>query len=590
VVVARRVFPSFVSVVLAWAVSFAILAPRAFSAGQDELNRQLMLAAEKGNLRSAEEALVGGADPNARVPGTWLNYTPLHQAVSGGHREIAELLLEHGANPYLEDENNDAVLVFARHDKNGPAMLRLLLDWKVPIDSKNSLGVTALMRSMATPGDEKGAALLLEFGADPNLRMEGGITPLMSAAGHPDAKQAVVLIQGGADINAQDDEGNTPLMHVLDSAYTACAKPLLEAGANVNLPNKAGQTPLMLALGSEEGIDRLLLEHGADPNAVTENGTTLLMLAALRGSPDTVRLLLSRKVDARARDRDGQTAVHYAAGATPYYSDAKEMAATRAKPGAIINLLVGAGADLKAVDVKGRSALHLAAMTGYVETVRLLLEKQFDPNQEINDGRTPLHLAMDGRDVYSQDAGEKFRLLLASGAAPDAVDKEGRAPLYSAVEMMNRDFTLRLIEKGAFVDRLAKNDLTPLILAARSFHDHYVPPENYAAIVVALAAKTKVPDARDGLGMTPLMWAAASDVPAAVEALLAQHADLNARARDGRTALMWAASANAGKTIKALLEKGADKSAKDNAGRTASGWARWMGQSRALDLLGDEAP
>ncbi len=571
-------------------MSLALLAPRTFSAELEELNRQLMLAAEKGDLPNAQAALAGGADPNARVPGTSLNYTPLHQAVGEGHREIAELLLEHGANPYLEDENQDPVLVFVSPSNNGRAMLRLLLDWKVPIDSKNSDGITALMRSVGFPDDGQHAALLLECGADPNLRRGGGITPLMSAAEHTDARQLMVLLKAGADVNAQDDAGNTPLMH----ADTACVKPLLEAGANVNLASKAGETPLMFALGSKEGIDLLLLEHGADPKAVTEKGATLLMLAAAQRLPETVRLLLSRRADAKARDRDGQTAVHYAAGASHYYHrDPKEIAADLAKTGTIINLLVSAGADLKAVDAEGRSALHLAAGTGYVEIVRLLLEMQFDPNQAMNDGRTPLYLAIDGPAISSgeqQDAGEKVRLLLASGAAPDAVDKEGRSPLLSAIELMDRDITLLLIEKGASVDRLAKSGLTPLLLAARRFHDQYVLPENYAAIVAALAAKTTAPDARDGLGMTPLMWAAASDVPAAVEALLAQHADLNARAGDGRTALMWAASANAGRTIKVLLEKGADKSLKDNAGRTASAWAKWMGQSRALDLLGDEAP
>lgn len=591
--VAQRVYPSFVSVALIWAVALAILVPRAFSAGSEELSRQLMLAAEKGDLPSAKEALAAGADPNARVPGTWLNYTPLHQAVTNGHREIAQLLLEQGANPYLEDDNHDPVLVFARHEKSGRAILRLLLDWKVPIDSKNSLGNTALMRSLDSPEDEQGTALLLEFGADPNRRSEGGVTPLMSAARHSNAKQVTVLLKGGAEVNAQDDRGNTPLMHAFDSTYTASVKPLIEAGANVNLPNKAGHTPLMLALGSGDGLDRLLLERGADPTVVTKNGTTLLMLAAAQRTPDTVRLLLSRKVDVNARDGQGRTAVHYAATSTPYGSDPKEMAAVRATPGTIINLLVSAGADLQALDAENRSALHFAAESGYIETVRLLLEKKLNLGQVMKDGRTPLHLAVDGRASYSgeqPDANEKVRLLLASGAAPDVADEEGRAPLYFAVKAMNRDFALRLIEKGASVDRVAKDGLTPLLLATRSFHDHFVSPEDYAAIVALLAAKTTAPDARDSLGMTPLMWAAASDVPAAVESLLGRPADLNARAKDGRTALMWAASANATKTIKILLEKGADKSAKDNAGRTASAWARWMEQSRARDLLGNDAP
>ena len=78
-----------------------------------------MTAAKAGDMAAAQQALELGADPDCRVPGTWLNFTPLLQAISENHFEVAKLLLEHGADPSLEDDNGDPAMIFAADEKNG---------------------------------------------------------------------------------------------------------------------------------------------------------------------------------------------------------------------------------------------------------------------------------------------------------------------------------------------------------------------------------------------------------------------------------------------------------------------------------------
>ena len=569
---------------------FATLAlePWASFAGEDKidaLNRSLMEVAEKGNSSAVKALLEQGADPNARVRGTRLDATPLHHAIDNNHRDAAEALLQGGANPYLEDDNRDAVLVFAA-DPSHEAVLKLLLDWKVPIDSKNSDGMTVLMRKISYASSAE-IKLLLDHGADPNQHTEHGVTPLMMAATLESGELANILIKGGAQVDAQDERGNTALMECAQAVSHGAFKPLIDAGANVNLANRDGITPLMEVIGFSEELDRLLLDHGADINAKTRDGSTTLMLAAERGALEALKMAITKKVDVNARNDKGVTALHFAAMYAWLPYGERTEAVLRAAPLQMIAALTQAGADLKSADAEGLTALHYACRNGYSGTVKLLLEKGLDQNRASKEGLAPLHLAVLSRlaETASEDALEKVRLLLAGGATLDATDGRGHTPLWLAVAQMDRQLVTFLLENGASAKRVDKAGDTLLTAAARSFNESYVPPESYAKILKELTARVKNLEMRDSSGMSPLMWAAASDSAAAVEMLIARHADVNARAKDGRTPLMWAAAAGAAQAVGVLLQHGADRAAKDTAGRTALDWAEWMDQKEALDVL-----
>jgi ankyrin repeat protein len=554
----------------------------AWGATVQDLNKALIKAAEKGNQAAAKSLLKKGADPNARVAGTWLDYTPLLQAVAENHLEVAELLLDWGADPYLEDKNHDPVIVFAAH-KKGEKILRLLLARGVPIDSRNSEGSTAVERLVVSSGASEDLELLFKLGADPNQKTRNGSRLLHQAVHMRNVGAFRTLVRVGADINARDENGRTALINTADYSYEESlpiAKILVEAGADINAQDADGATALLVSTVPYADIDVYLIEHGADANLATRDGYTPLMRAAEKCAFSKMRLLVEHGADVRARTKDGMTAVHIAAGHIGWMWEEPRQTSDRRNQLEMISLLQEKGADLTARTAEGRSALHFAAESGYASMLQLLLEKGLDPVAKDKDGDTPLHCAVQSR---SEGKIEKVKLLLPSGV--NFANKSGDTPLLLAVAMMDRPVCALLLDGGALVDVKNVREETPLLLAASSFNRQYVAPKDYVEIIRRLSAKTPEIDRRDGRTMTAAMWAAASDMPEALEAILEQGADLRTHSADGRTCLMWAASSNALRTIRLLISRGADPNERDSKGGTAADWARAMGYDAVVSEL-----
>lgn len=167
--------------------------------------------------------------------------------------------------------------------------------------------------------------------------------------------------------------------HDLSSALTrsiladdvAGVNKCLEDGANAN-PQSG--TPLRTAVvhGNLE-IVKMLLAHGANPDPVNRCGGSLLFRAAFTGRAPMVKFLL----DLGAR-QGIDTALHVAAGQEK--TD-------------VLLLLIGAGADVNALDMSGQTALHVAAQKGRVESARILLDAGCDQLLRDHDGQLPVDYA-----------------------------------------------------------------------------------------------------------------------------------------------------------------------------------------------------
>ncbi len=130
-----------------------------------------------------------------------------------------------------------------------------------------------------------------------NARGEGGVTPLMLAAGLGRLDVVEALLAAGADVNAADERGYTPLFHGCynwdeDRGYPDVVEALLAAGADKEATIGFGVRPLMFAAGNgEAGIVEVLLKAGADPMARNEVGRTALMMVKDRDYVDVINLL-----------------------------------------------------------------------------------------------------------------------------------------------------------------------------------------------------------------------------------------------------------------------------------------------------------
>jgi len=77
--------------------------------------------------------------------------------------------------------------------------------------------------------------LLLEHGADPNVKNRDGKTPLHNAASEGHLEVVKLLLERGADPNVKDDDGNTPLHNAAWRGHLEVVKLLLEHGADPNV-------------------------------------------------------------------------------------------------------------------------------------------------------------------------------------------------------------------------------------------------------------------------------------------------------------------------------------------------------------------
>ena len=130
---------------------------------------------------------------------------------------------------------------------NHPNRVREFLDSGLSVETKD-VGGTPLLLTAAEHGSTRIVKILLERGANPNIRSgHHGRSPLHWACENFDVESIKELVARGADVNAADDHGHTPLMVAANTTDRDTVKFLIEHGANPNAVSRDGNTPLSLA-------------------------------------------------------------------------------------------------------------------------------------------------------------------------------------------------------------------------------------------------------------------------------------------------------------------------------------------------------
>lgn len=450
------------------------------------------------HLKVAKLLLARGADVNASAD---TGYTALHVAAGLGQLEMVDFLLENGADinardtrgtplqaaVLLGDESVVARLIDGNADLDGalftigrvrvykPAhteiVRRLLVAGANPNEEKR-LGVTAFDKvvrrgedptfllilhgadvGVGRPDQPPRAFQLAKLGYLKSLKyvFDDGYDPaslgpadetFLHVAGTPEIVE--MLISRGLKIDARDNSNSQPLHYAVKSNNPTVTAELLARGAQVNIVNNSGTSPLMLALrgsgkAAETRVLDMLLANGADMKLRDKRGYTVLDIAAGKRNPATLKQLIDRGAKVTARDQAGYTAFY------------------RANSQAIGEALVAAGANPRAVAMDGKTPLHLAA-NGKEELVDFLLAQNVDVNLMDNVGQTPIFAAVDAFRVTEK--------LISAGADVTVVDSEGKTPLHHAAAKHLAVVKL-LVKSGAQLNIQDNFGNTPLHEAAK---------------------------------------------------------------------------------------------------------------------------
>jgi len=120
------------------------------------------------------------------------------------------------------------------------------------------------------------------------------------------------------DINSRNVVGETALMHACFYSHYEVVKLLIELGADVNAIDNFGRTALMVVVGSNKFFNRcikivkLLIEAGAKVNVKDSYGNTALLYASSDGYATVVKLLIEAGAKVNVKDMEGYTALEWA--------------------------------------------------------------------------------------------------------------------------------------------------------------------------------------------------------------------------------------------------------------------------------------
>jgi len=161
----------------------------------------------------------------------------IHDAVKSGDVEKVRALILTDTN-LINAKNNDGWTPLHIAAANGKDdMAEMLLDHGADVNAKDNGGATPLLYA-AMYGQKEVAQVLLDHGADVNAKTVGGMTPLHYAAMRGYTDLAELLLTHGADVNARDSSfGDTPLKWAMTSKESSPEMiDLLKAHGGVSTP------------------------------------------------------------------------------------------------------------------------------------------------------------------------------------------------------------------------------------------------------------------------------------------------------------------------------------------------------------------
>src|SRR5262245_1740930 len=414
----------------------------------------------------------------------------LVEAIKAGDAKTARALLTRNVDVNKPEADGTTALHWAV-ENDDLDLTTALLQARAKAQVATRHGITPLHLA-ATNGNAGIIEQLITAGADSNAATPGGETPLMMAARTGNADALRVLIANGASVNARESwRGQTALMWAAIENNAVAIRVLTAAGADIHTKSLSGMfTPLLFAVrGGHLEATRELLASGADVNERLPDGMSALVLAVYNAHYELAALLLDQGADPNAAAQ-GWTALHQVAwsrrpnrgfnlpGAIPTGRlDSLDLVRKLAAHGAAINAQMTKeprDGNRNMLNRIGATPFVMAAKSGDVPLMRVLLECGADPKIKTADGTSALMVAA-GVGVYGpgespgthEEALEAVKLAYEVGGGDvNDVNKDGETALHGAVYRGGAVPVIQfLADKGAKLDVENKKKWTPLLAA-----------------------------------------------------------------------------------------------------------------------------
>jgi ankyrin repeat protein len=455
---------------------------------------------EDGTFNILEEGITSSIDKLDLEDKDDAGMAVLHRAVRDNNLSLAQSLIQQGANVCSRANDGKTALHYASlNGDNGIDIMKLLLEFS-------------------------GA------GETMHVKDDNGQMPIHYAAQRGHTAGIKLFADRGASINVLDNYGFSPYLWAVIAGQYDTTYLLLSLGVDVNSTGADGKSALLWAANRGHSlVVELLVKMGADVMSTAQN-TQLVPLeeAAACGDLLTVQLLLDSGADPNYRDRDGWSAIHWAA--EQGYLD-------------IVRLLLGHRANVNAASSYGTAPLHCAANGGHDKIVSELLQHGADPLKSTCHGWTPLHHA-----AFMGNASTVSSMLEAGGiTSSPAQDNHGWSVLHLAVHGRHLDTVRVLLESSIMQDSRDDNGLTAAEWLEFEPDSHFSKKIRNVAFDKSRCCKAT----------THLRRAVHDSNIVMTELLLEQGCDVNGT-DSGRTALYYAAKKGDIAILNLVLENGAD--------------------------------
>ncbi|XP_046854062.1 uncharacterized protein LOC124447210 [Xenia sp. Carnegie-2017] len=395
-------------------------------------NTALHLACRHGHFDLVQYLLEHGAHMDALNN---MNCTPFFAAVSAKQREVAELLIEWGANIFKKNSSGKTAFEIINNeiftsellekDRNMRSFVRQVVNGDIEkltevIEQQSVGGMSfrslrsrclkgsTLLHTATHFGEGSLVKILLKEGVNIDLPDYKGATALHRVK---DKDTLKILLEAGANIDAVDDDGNTPLHvfcygdHIKDD-FLQCMESLLNKKPLLTARNHKGMMAVhYCALHGRVDVVELLLEYDQEGlikeqlSLKNKDSPSILFLALANDQLDVACWLNTNKFAFYPDEADQlmQKIIFGEMSCSNYLST--------------MQFLLDHGGDPGCVDAAGNTLLHyVAANPDLSELLEMLVEKDADVNALNTDAMSPLFFAAKSSCIYNAS------VLIANGA------------------------------------------------------------------------------------------------------------------------------------------------------------------------------